>query len=95
MLSTAPIPRSAPLPGMPQLRLVPPPRPRVPHRTRALAAYSVGLCLGLIAVAAALLITSPDAAALHVFLAAGAAAVAVMSLARTRAYARRVAQIRY
>jgi hypothetical protein len=95
MLSTAPIHRSAPRAGRPQLRLVPPPRPRAPRRARALAAYSLGLCAGLVAVAAALLITSPEAAALHVCLAAGAGAIAAMSLARTRAYARRMAQIRY
>ncbi|MDH3225566.1 MAG: hypothetical protein OEM67_00535 [Thermoleophilia bacterium] len=95
MLSTAPIHGSAPRPDRPQLRLLPPPRPSVPRRARALAAYSLGLCAGLVAVAAALLITSPEAAALHVCLAAGAGAVSAMSLVRTRAYARRVAQIRY
>lgn len=95
MLSTARIPRSAPPTSRPQLRLVPPPRPRAPRRARAFAAYALGLTLGLIAIALTLLIVNPEAAALHGFFAAGAAAVAVMSLARTRAYARRVAQIRY
>jgi hypothetical protein len=94
MLSTAQTHPLTARPSRPQLYLVPPPRPRPPRRSRALAAFSLGLTIGLLAVAAALLVTSPEAAALHGCLAATAAAVATGALARTRAYARRVAQIR-
>jgi len=78
----------------PQLRLVPPPRPRSHFRARALVAYSLGLTVGLLVVAGANLVSSAEGASLYGLLAAATAATAAGALVRTRGYARNAGEIR-